>query len=443
MTNPEIGEKVGPYEIRGLIGKGGMGAVYLAEDRSLDRRVALKMLPPQFMQDREIVARFRREAQALARLRHPNLMHIYAVGEHKGRPYFAMEYIKGSTLSSIIETAGRIAPAQAAHIAAEVMSALDKVHKARMMHRDVKPGNIMIDEDGRAVLMDFGLARQEQDSALTADHTVLGTPKYMSPEQAQGERVDSRTDIYSLGIVLYEMLTGRAPFTGKTSFEILRRHIDSSVPPPSELEPDVPPGLDAVVARAVAKSREDRYQNVREMATDLSAVYRDATLLRLAAVTGPGTEPTVTIAQPRPGFASTIAAHRPAPSSWRNLSVKIGGAAVAGVLAAALLAWLFSNGGQEQEPGPKKGPAAGKRRVRLHRKKKTPAGKPPASFLGALKHELVEIRHSDGKVDRGKLISIEVIDDGTTIAKIDLGESKGSRRIRIRAGDVLTILRGR
>ena len=411
MARTEASGSIGPYEVRRLLGQGGMGAVYLAADRALDRMVAVKLLPLQLSDEPQIVARFRREARAIAKLRHPNLMHIYTVGEHEGRPYFAMEYVKGSTLSSLIAKIGHVPPPQAARVAGEVLSALDKVHQAGIVHRDIKAGNIMIDEDGRAILMDFGLARQEQDARLTADHTILGTPNYMSPEQAKGERLDARTDIYSLGVVLYEMLTGAPPFKGKTSFEILRQHIESSVPPPSEIQADVPEALDAVVARAVAKSPADRYQDVHQMAAGLAQVYPSETLARLGTAPGVGTEPTVLLSQRGPSFESTVRLSRTAKSapasSGRPRRWLWVGLAAAAVLV-ALFAWL--NFG----PGPE-----------------TPLGR------------VVEILRRDAEPVRGRLISIEVLDDGTTMAKIGLEDSGRERTVSIQDGDELRVVRER
>ncbi len=402
MSELKAGQKIGAYEILRVLGQGGMGTVYLAEDHSLDRRVALKILPPHFADDPEIVARFQREARALAKVRHPNLMHIYTVGEHEGRPYFAMEYIKGSTLNTILAKAGRIPAEQAAHIAAEVMSALDKVHQAGIVHRDIKAGNIMIDEDGRAVLMDFGLARQAHDAALTGDHTVLGTPNYMSPEQAKGERVDARTDIYSLGIVLYEMLTGAPPFKGKTSFEILRQHIESSVPPPSAVQPGIPAGFDPVVARAVAKSPVDRYQTVREMAADLAAVCPNATLLRLTE--SPENTTGATVLRAIPFFPSSVRLGR-APGIVRRLlrsrRLVWGGAAAALVIALAVGGWLALRGA-------------------------------PAPW--------VEIQRKGAAPVRGRLVEITTLDDGTTTAKIEVEGSDRESIITVREGDELNVL---
>ena len=417
MAKTEASGTIELDEVRRLLGQGGMGAVYLAADRALDRMVAIKMLPPQLSDEPEIVARFQREARALAKLRHPNLMHIYTVGEHEGRPYFAMEYVKGSTLSALIARAGRVPPPQVAHVAAEVLSALDKVHQAGMVHRDVKPGNIMIDEDGRAILMDFGLARQEQDAPLTADHTVLGTPNYMSPEQAKGEPIDARADIYSLGIVLYEMLTGAPPFKGKSSFEILRQHIESSVPPPSAVQPGVPEAFDLVVARAAAKSPADRYQDVRQMAAHLAQVHPSATLLRLAGEPGAGTEPTVLLPRQGKTFASTVQLARPARSaaaaSGRSRRWLKGAVIAAAVVLVALIAWAVSRPERKSPPAPK------------------------------LVGQRVEVLRRGAEPVRGRLISIEVLDDGTTMAKIGAEGSGRERTVSIQDGDELRVVRER
>ena len=408
MSDAEISGNIGPYEVRRLLGKGGMGTVYLAADHALDRPVAIKVLPLHLSEDEAIVARFQREARAIAKLRHPNLMHIYTVGEHEGRPYFAMEYVKGSTLAFVLAQTGPMPPAQAAQVAGEVLAALDKVHGAGIVHRDIKPANIMIDEDGRTILMDFGLARQAEEVPLTGDHTVLGTPNYMSPEQAKGDPVDPRCDIYSLGIVLYEMLTGAAPFMGKSSFEILRLHIVSSVPPPSEFLPGVPGALDQIVATAVAKSADDRYEDVRQMAAALGAVLPSPTLLRLAGASGSTSGPTVLLPQAGGMVASTVRLPTTVASGGVSAGRRgwLAAALAAAVLVlAGLLAWPVLRPGPDAAPG-----------------------------------QLVEIHLRGADTVRGRLIAIEVLDDGTTMAKIGEEGSEAERTFSIREGDELRVV---
>jgi serine/threonine protein kinase len=426
-----IGERIGDYEIRRLLGRGGMGAVYLAHDHALDRRVALKILPSRLSGDPDVVARFQREAMAMAKVRHPNLMHIYSVGEHKGHPFFAMEYIKGSTLSSIIREAGCLPAEQAVHILAEIISALAKVHGRGLIHRDIKPGNVMIDEDGRAVLMDFGLAREESDVGLTADHTVLGTPNYMSPEQARGGHIDSRSDIYSLGVVLYEMLAGAPPFKGKTSYEILRQQIETPIPAPSVKNPDAPQLLDQVVARATAKDPAERHQTVQEMAADLVAAFPMAPLVRLIGGSFGVTAPTVLPGAPTGSASVPLGAtarmartvpSKPTPGQERlRRTVFIWGSGVAGVALAALLAWAVFG---PDEPAER--PAPGAHWVRLV----GPDGK-------------VRSDPDGDAVAEGWLVETLVIDEVNIAVKI---RPEGHGRIRtwgVKEGDSLHVIHDR
>jgi len=218
--------KLGIYILQRQIGKGGMGTVYLALDPPLQRQVAIKVLPPELARDPEYVARFEREATSLAKIRHPNLMHIYAVGYDVGHHFFVMEYIQGKTVIDVLRERGPLPYAYAIRILGQILSALDKVHATGIVHRDLKPGNIMIDEDDRAILMDFGLAKPQYDRTVTTDHTIIGTPEYMAPEVAEGQEADARSDLYALGVVLFEMLTGQAPFRGASAIAILRQHVE-------------------------------------------------------------------------------------------------------------------------------------------------------------------------------------------------------------------------
>ncbi|MBM4034134.1 MAG: serine/threonine protein kinase [Planctomycetes bacterium] len=286
-------EKLGIYYLQRLLGKGGMGAVYLAVDPTLRRQVALKVLAPELAADHEYVARFHREATSLARIRHPNLVHIYAVGEDANRHFIAMEYLKGQSVADLLRQHGPLPHPSAVRILGQVLSALDKVHAAGIVHRDLKPANIMIDEDQRAILTDFGLAKPRHDRSVTTGNTLLGTPEYMAPELAEGREADFRTDIYALGVILFELVTGRVPFQSTSAIATLRQHIETPTPSARGLTPALPPQLDAVIARAMAKKPEERYQSVRALAADLVAVTRTHELADLAAGGGAAAQETV------------------------------------------------------------------------------------------------------------------------------------------------------
>jgi serine/threonine-protein kinase len=262
-------QKLGIYLLERQIGKGGMGSVYLAHDPTLKRRVAIKVLPARLAADPDYVARFEREATTLAQIRHPNLMHIYAVGKDRGLHYIAMEYIQGRNLAERLRDAGPLPLPEAVRILSQVLAALEKVHAVGVVHRDLKPANILMDEDERAVLMDFGLAKPRYDRSVTTDNLLLGTPEYMAPELAEGAEADFRSEIYALGIILFEMLAGKVPFRASSAIATLREHVEKPLPPVSRLRPDLPKQLDAILARALAKKPEQRYPDVRSFAADL------------------------------------------------------------------------------------------------------------------------------------------------------------------------------
>ena len=277
----------GRYEIIRHLARGGMAEVYLAHDLLLDRPVALKVLFPEFSRNRSFVERFRREARAAANLNHPNIVSIYDWGEESGTYFIVMEYIDGLTLREVIRAEERLAPARAATIGADIAAALDFAHRGGVVHRDVKPGNVII--SGMVKVTDFGIARaSDPQESLTQTGAVMGTATYFSPEQAQGVGIDGRSDVYSLGVVLYEMVTGRPPFTGESPVAIAYQHVRETPVPPSEHNPAVPAEFEAVVMKAMAKNRDNRYSTAEELRSDLVRFSQGQPVLAPAPGAGPG-----------------------------------------------------------------------------------------------------------------------------------------------------------
>lgn len=282
--NSEIlpGSMLGQYKIIEKIGEGGMGLVFKATDTMLERTVALKVMFCDAHEDERRAQRFIREARAMARLSHPNLLHVYSVGSQGNCHYFAMELLRGETLLHAIHRLGRIPAPEVMHCAVQIIAALFYVHHNGIIHRDVKSGNIMLC-GRRAVLMDFGLAKEGSDDAgLTSVGAIMGTPDYMPPEAAEGRTEGPSTDIYSLGVVLYEALSGRLPFIGKSAISIIRQHIDSPPPPLQSLVPELKPELAAVIHKCLEKSPADRYEDCPALASALWDLIPEQGLLDVA-----------------------------------------------------------------------------------------------------------------------------------------------------------------
>lgn len=272
---PSRGKKLGRYELRQTLGVGGMSAVYRAYDPVIDREVALKVLPPGPARDETLRLRFQEEARALAKLDHRNLVKVYTVGQEGQISFYAMELVPGQSLKQLIRSRGALPWRAALAIFTQLLSGLEAIHRCGIVHRDVKPGNLMIEPSGRVVLMDFGLAWRAERQNLTSPGAVLGTPEYISPEQALGESADERSDLYSAGAVLFEMLAGRPPFSGKDSVRLLRKHVETPPPDVGELAPETPDILRRVTANLLAKSARERYPHVKETLTALGGLAPD------------------------------------------------------------------------------------------------------------------------------------------------------------------------
>jgi serine/threonine-protein kinase len=278
-----IGKMLGNrYEIIEQIGSGGMAYVYKAKCHLLDRFVAIKILKEEFTNDEDFIRKFRRESQAAASLSHPNILNIYDVGsEEQGDKrvhYIVMEYIKGKTLKEVIVDNDKLKIDQALYYASQIAEALSNAHKNHIIHRDIKPHNIMITEDNRVKVTDFGIARAVTSSTITTTSSVLGSVHYFSPEQARGGYTDEKSDIYSLGIVMYEMMTGKVPFNGDTPIGVALKHVQEEIVPPADASTDIPKEVNDIIMKCVMKRQSDRYQNVDELLRDLRAYIETRTV---------------------------------------------------------------------------------------------------------------------------------------------------------------------
>lgn len=348
-----IGQLLGQYRITARLGEGGMGEVYLANDEMLDREVALKMLRPELAHRKEIAERFRAEAVTLARLDHPNIARLHGMSKEAGHLFMVMEFVPGETLFERVARQGGLPWRDAVALSAQALDALHYAHAHHVVHRDVKPANLIARPDGRVKVTDFGIARVLGSARATRAGHIVGTLEYMAPEQIRGEEVDGRADLYAAGIVLYELLTGRVPFSATTEYELMRMQLEAPVQP---VAGDVPAWCDAVLTRALAKSPADRYQSAEEFRDDLAAhAAREpqytskptrfarpaAAVTRVAAQTEPAAGPTriASMSSAESGFVNLTAA----PSTrWSSRQMIMTGAAAL-LLTTGLLTWRAVN----------------------------------------------------------------------------------------------------
>ena len=294
----------GRYRLESKLGSGGMSTVYLAEDKTLQRAVAVKVLHAEISDQPDQIERFRREARAVAQLSHPNVVAVIDAGQDHGHPYIVFEYIEGETLKQRIDRLGRLPLDESAAYAIEVGRGLATAHARNLVHRDVKPQNVLIDPEGRAKVTDFGIARSLEAKGLTATGRVLGTTDYVAPEQAMGQSIDARSDVYSLGVLLYEMLTGEVPFHAETQVGVAMKHVNEPLPDVQSRRPEVSAALAAVVEAGTAKDPDDRYRGMAAMLRDLESAL-EVEVSRAGKATG---EVTTVLDSVRRGGGSSPAA---------------------------------------------------------------------------------------------------------------------------------------
>ena len=278
----------GRYRLEAKLGSGGMSTVYLARDETLDRPVAVKVMHREMSEQADQLKRFRQEAKAVAKLSHPNVVSVIDAGEDGGHPYIVFEYVKGETLKQRVSRIGALDPQEAIAYAIEIGRGLSVAHARSMVHRDIKPQNVLIDEEGRAKLTDFGISRQLEQDGMTATGRVLGTTDYVAPEQAMGHEVDPRSDLYSLGVVLYEMLIGQVPFHADSQVGVAMKHVNEELPDVQQRRPELSAAVALVVERSTAKNQAERYGGINEMIDDLETAL-EVEAARAGSTTGEAT----------------------------------------------------------------------------------------------------------------------------------------------------------
>jgi serine/threonine-protein kinase len=344
------------YELGDLLGRGGMAEVHVGRDKRLGRSVAVKMLRPDLARDPSFQARFRREAHSAASLNHPSIVAVYDTGEdeYAGNPvpYIVMEYVEGSTLRDLLASGNRLLPERALEIVDGILEAISYSHQHGIVHRDIKPANVMLTRTGAVKVMDFGIARAvaDQGATMTQTSAVIGTAQYLSPEQARGEQVDARSDIYSTGCVLFELLTGRPPFVGESPVSVAYQHVREEPVLPSSLDPDVPPAADAITLKALTKDRDARYQTADEMRADIRRAQtgqRVAAPVAVGAAAGATTQVVPPAAAATSTFAVLPADDEDRDNRGRALAYALLGLAVVAVFIIAALAGkaLFDSSG--------------------------------------------------------------------------------------------------
>jgi serine/threonine protein kinase len=311
-----VNTKLGKYEIRALIGRGGMGEVYRGYDPFLDRHVAIKVLAPHLAGEPRSVERFLREARAAARLRHPNIVTIYDVGQAGGWYYFVMEYLEGQPLTELIQQRGRLSPDDVLAILQPLSDALEHAHERGLIHRDIKPANIVISPEGQVTLTDFGIAQAAQESRLTLSGSIVGTPEYMSPEQAKGLEVDTTTDQYSLAVVAYEMLTGKAPFRADSTMALLYKITQEPPPPIREARPEMPMSVEWVLKKGLAKNPGDRYPTITAFVGTLGRALEEVPAAEPIQAVSPQPAPQVRIPTPVPAPPRSSSPTRRRVPTW-------------------------------------------------------------------------------------------------------------------------------